>query len=354
VQPENNPVRKILHCDCDCFYAAVEVRDDPSLKGKAVAVGGSSDRRGVLTTCSYEAREYGVRSAMPTGKALRLCPDLIVLPVRMEKYKQASAQVSEIFARYTDLIEPLSLDEAFLDVSDSPHFHGSATRIAEAIRASVLAEVGITISAGVAPNKFLAKIASDWQKPDGLTVIRPDQVEAFVATLPVEKLFGVGRVTAEKMHRLGLKTCSDLRVLGLVELNKKFGSLGVRLIELSRGVDERPVRNTRSRKSLSVENTVSSDLESCLACEEVLLNMVDELRRRLAAQKRQRRVHKVFVKLRFNDFSRTTAECTAESVDQAALVDLLSTAWERKRLPVRLVGVGVRFRLDALEQLELF
>lgn len=330
------------------------MRDDPSLVGKAIAVGGSSQRRGVLTTCSYEARQFGIRSAMPTGQALRLCPDLIVLPVQMEKYKQASAQVSEIFNRYTDLIEPLSLDEAFLDVSDSPHCQGSATRIAESIRRSVREEVGITISAGVAPNKFLAKIASDWQKPDGLTVIRPHEVDDFVAALPIEKLFGVGRVTAAKMHRMGLKTCADLRAMSLFDLDKKFGSFGIRLYELSRGIDERPVRNSRARKSLSVETTLNTDLADSEACEAVLLDMVDELRRRLAKQKRQRRIHKVFVKLRFNDFSRTTAECLAEVVEAAVLVDLLNTAWNRKCLPVRLVGLGVRFRPDALEQLELF
>ncbi|MGI9293811.1 MAG: DNA polymerase IV, partial [Pseudomonadales bacterium] len=248
-------VRKIIHCDCDCFYAAVEIRDDPSLQGKPVAVGGSADRRGVLTTCNYEAREFGARSAMPTAMALRLCPDLIVLPVSMEKYRVASQKVQSIFKEFTEQIEPLSLDEAFLDVSDTPLLQGSATRIAQEIRRRVAAQVGITVSAGVAPNKFLAKIASDWQKPDGLTVIRPEQVQDFVAQLPVNKIFGVGKVTAAKLQRLGVNSCADLQKLSLLELDQKFGRFGKRLFELSRGVDPREVQNERTRKSLSVEHT---------------------------------------------------------------------------------------------------
>ena len=180
-------MRKIIHCDCDCFYASVEMRDDPALRGVPLAVGGASDRRGVIATCNYEARSYGVRSAMPSAHAMRLCPSLVVIPPNFEKYRAAAYQVREIFHRYTDLVEPLSLDEAYLDVSDSEHFQGSATLIARAIREAVSQEVGITISAGVAPNKFLAKVASDWDKPDGLTTITPDQVEAFVSALPVRR-----------------------------------------------------------------------------------------------------------------------------------------------------------------------
>ena len=222
-------VRKIIHIDCDCFYAAIEMRDDPRLAGRAVAVGGAAERRGVIATCNYEARAFGVRSAMPTRNALRLCPDLLILKPRMDAYREASRQIHAILRDYSELIEPLSLDEAYLEVTDSLHFAGSATRIAEDIRRRVAADVGITVSAGVAPNKFLAKIASDWNKPDGLFVIRPEQVEGFVATLPVARLHGVGKVTAERLKRLGIEHCSQLREWDRLALVREFGSFGERL-----------------------------------------------------------------------------------------------------------------------------
>src|SRR5690606_11530943 len=207
----NSSVRKIIHVDCDCFYAAIEMRDDPSLAGKPLAVGGSPDKRGVVATCNYDARAYGVRSAMPMRTAVKLCPDLTIVRPRMDVYKAVSRQIHQIFRDYTEIIEPLSLDEAYLDVSDSSHFNGSATRIAREIRRRVASELHITVSAGVAPNKFIAKIASDWRKPDGMFVVTPEQVDEFVAALPVNKLHGVGKVTAEKMARLGIRTCADLR-----------------------------------------------------------------------------------------------------------------------------------------------
>src|SRR5690606_32725826 len=210
--------RKIIHIDCDCFYAAIEMRDDPRLAGRPLAVGGAADRRGVIATCNYEARAWGVRSAMPTGQALKLCPDLLVVKPRMDAYKAASREIHAIFRDYTELIEPLSLDEAYLDVSDSP----SATRIAQEIRRRVSQQLHITVSAGVAPNKFLAKIASDWRKPNGLFVITPEQVEEFVAALPVSKLHGVGKVTADKLGRLGIVTCLDLREWSKLALAREF------------------------------------------------------------------------------------------------------------------------------------
>ena len=196
-------MRKIIHCDCDCFYAAIEMRDDPALVGRPLAVGGKPDSRGVVATCNYEARAFGVRSAMPTSRALRLCPELILVPPDFERYRAASRQILAIYRDYTALVEPLSLDEAYLDVSGVDRCRGSATLMAEEIRARIRAEVGITASAGIAPNKFLAKIASDWNKPDGQFVIRPDDVDAFVLELPVSKLFGVGKVTAAKLEQLG-------------------------------------------------------------------------------------------------------------------------------------------------------
>ena len=203
------PQRKIIHVDCDCFYAAVEMRDDPSLRDVPLAVGGEGGR-GVVATCNYRARAFGVRSAMPGSEARRLCPGLVTVPPDMGKYRAVSRQVMNILRELTDLVEPLSLDEAFLDVSDVSGHKGSGTLMARYLRERILREVGITVSAGVAPNKFLAKIASDWQKPDGLFVVTPDRVQEFVRDLPVEKLFGVGQVTAARLHALGVRTCGDM------------------------------------------------------------------------------------------------------------------------------------------------
>lgn len=346
--------RKIIHCDCDCFFAAVEIRDDPSLKGLPIAVGGSAGKRGVLTTCSYEARDFGIHSAMPTAEAMRRCPDLIVLPVAMDKYREASKQVTQIFLSHTDIVEPLSLDEAFLDVSDVQEYQGSGTLIAENIRQRVSNEVGITISAGVAPNKFLAKIASDWQKPDGLTVIRPEQIDAFVRQLAVKKIFGVGKVTAKKMQLLGIESCEDLQQFSQIELHQRFGLFGLRLFELSRGIDDRPVSNSRERKSLSVERTVSTDLRGEAACQSYLIELKSELEQRLTDRTSSRRIQKLFVKLKFNDFTQTTAEAINERVELDVLQQLLTTAYQRKSLPVRLIGLGVRFFPEQYQQMELF
>ncbi|MDR2032082.1 MAG: DNA polymerase IV, partial [Azoarcus sp.] len=211
-------MRKIIHCDCDCFYAAVEMRDDPSLRGKPLAVGGRPEARGVIATCNYEARAFGVHSAMSTAHALRLCPRIILLPPDFRRYRAASRQILAIYRDYTPRVEPLSLDEAYLEVSGLERCQGSATRMAEEIRARIRAEVRITASAGIAPNKFLAKVASDWNKPDGQFVVRPQEVDAFVAALPVEKIFGVGKVTAARLQKCGVRTCGDLRAWDLARL----------------------------------------------------------------------------------------------------------------------------------------
>jgi len=252
--------RKIIHVDMDCFYAAVEIRDNPNLAKKAVAVGGDAYRRGVLCTSNYIARDFGVHSATPTAQAYRLCPDLIVIKPDFSKYKEVSEQIREIFFSYTELVEPLSLDEAFLDVSDNSHCQGSASWIAKEIRERILKVTSLTASAGVAPNKFIAKVASDWDKPNGLTVIRPEQVDSFVTALPVEKIFGVGKVTAHKLHVLGIKTCGDVQKFSQEKLHQHFGSFGDHLFELSQGRDKREVKPDRVRKSLSVEETFSYDL----------------------------------------------------------------------------------------------
>ncbi|MBS8239390.1 DNA polymerase IV [Marinobacter lipolyticus] len=352
------PQRKIIHVDCDCFYAAVEMRDDPSLREVPLAVGGEGGR-GVVTTCNYRARAFGVRSAMPGGEARRLCPGLVMVPTDMSRYRAVSQQVMAILREMTDLVEPLSLDEAFLDVSDITEHKGSATLMAQYLRERVREEVGITISAGVAPNKFLAKIASDWKKPDGLFVIRPQDVDGFVADLPVEKLFGVGQVTAAKLHALGVTTCGDLQAIGADVLMDRFGKQGYRLHEMAFGRDERPVVVSRIAKSLSVERTFSQDLPDKAACESVMASLVADLNLRLNRKARHKPIHKLFIKIRYSDFSTHTLERVREQVREPQIEDfgpLLDELVTDSKRPVRLLGLGVRFRNDdsPVTQLRLF
>ena len=340
---QNQPrQRKIIHCDCDCFYASIEMRDNPALRGKPIAVGGSPERRGVVATCNYEAREFGIHSAMASATARRLCPDLIIIRTDMDKYRLASSQIHEIFQRYTDLIEPLSLDEAFLDVSDCDEFRGSATRIAEAIRNEVREVVGITISAGIAPNKFLAKIASDWNKPDGQFAVLPNDVDDFVAKLAVKKLHGVGKVTAAKMLRLNLRTCKDLENFGADALTEHFGSFGERLFELSRGIDNRPVSTDRIRKSVSVENTFDTDLPDLDSSLEAMLGLLPKLELRLKRLDNYYSIKKQFVKLKFHDFVTTTVEMLSEDTNPENYRTLCEQGFARGERAVRLIGVGVR------------
>jgi DNA polymerase-4 len=347
--------RKIIHVDCDCFYAAVEVRDNPALRGRPVAVGGDPGRRGVIATCNYEARRDGVRSAMPSSQALRLCPDLVILKPDFDKYRRVSTQIQTIFKRFTDRIEPLSLDEAFLDVSDCKQFQNSATRIAEALRQQVREEVRITVSAGVAPNKFLAKIASDWRKPDSLFVIRPEQIADFVAALPVEKIFGVGRVTAEKMHSHGLRTCTDLQALSRLELGQLFGSFGERLWYLCRGEDDRPVQNSRRRKSVSVERTFDENLNNLPRWLGALAGLEEDLGRRLARLDAHYLVHGLYIKVRYDDFTAASCEAPGAVPDREVFENLLRSQWQRRPGAIRLLGIGLRLK-DALpaRQQDLF
>lgn len=349
-------VHKIVHIDCDCFFAAIEMRDDPRLVGRPLAVGGTPERRGVIATCNYEARAFGVRSAMASRQALALCPQLLIVRPRFEAYKAASQQIHAILQEYTELIEPLSLDEAYLDVTDSPHFSGSATRIAQDIRRRVREQLGITVSAGVAPNKFLAKIASDWHKPDGLCVIAPAQVDEFVAALPVARLHGVGKVTGERLARLGVLRCGDLREWPRLALLREFGSFGERLWQLARGIDERPVQVERRRQSLSVEHTFERDLPDLAACMVELPVLLEQLERRLERLDERYRAGKPLIKLKFHDFTQTTLEQTGVGRDIDSYRRLLAAAFVRGGKPVRLIGVGVRLidRRACGEQLELF
>jgi DNA polymerase IV len=318
------------------------MRDDPTLVDLPIAVGGRADQRGVVATCNYVARRFGIRSAMATAQALQRCPDLIVLPPAMEKYRIASRQILTIYRDYTELVEPLSLDEAYLDVTQVSRCQGSATLMAQEIRQRIFETVGITASAGIAPNKFIAKVASDWKKPNGQYVVRPKDVDAFVAALPVDKLFGVGTVTAKKLHRLGAKTCADLRAWSLTELQQHFGKFGERLYELCRGIDTREVSPTRERKSVSVEETYATDLPDLAACRAQLPELTHQLHARIERAKVATSMRKLFVKIRFADFQRTTAECLSTSLDLGMLDTLLEKAYARGQRPVRLLGIGIR------------
>lgn len=336
--------RKIIHCDCDCFFAAVEMRDNPALKQIPMAIGGDPSRRGVIATCNYPAREYGVRSAMATAQALKLCPDLTVLHGNMDKYREASRQIMSIFRDYTDIIEPLSLDEAFLDVTGTDLCQGSATYIAEEIRQRVKETVGITISAGVAPNKFIAKIASDWNKPDGLYVVQPAQITAFLDELSVDKISGVGKKTAEKLDSMGISTCLDLRKRSLAELVERFGKFGKRLFELARGIDDRPVQTSRIRKSISVEHTYANDLGDVEACLDKLPTLLEELAERFEKHGKDKQITGVIVKVKFFDFIQTTAEHAVAIPELAHFRQLLIDAFSRGGRPVRLLGVGYKLK----------
>jgi DNA polymerase-4 len=318
------------------------MRDDPTLRDRPLAVGGRADQRGVIATCNYEARRFGVRSAMATSQALQRCPDLIVLPPAMEKYRIASRQILAIYRDYTELVEPLSLDEAYLDVTQSSQCQGSATLIARQIRERIVDTVGITASAGIAPNKFLAKIASDWNKPNGQFVIRPHEIDDFVAVLPVDKLHGVGKVTAARLHKFGAKTCGDMRDWPLPQLQHHFGKFGGRLFELCRGLDQRKISSNRERKSVSVEETYVTDLPDLASCQQRLPELLRSLAERVRRAKAERNIDKLFVKLRFADFKRTTAECVGGKVDVVTFERLLATGFERGKRPVRLMGAGVR------------
>ena len=331
------------------------MRDDPSLRGRPLAVGGRAEQRGVIATCNYEARRYGIHSAMATAQAVKLCPDLILIPPNMEKYRVVSRQIMDIYRDYTDLVEPLSLDEAYLDVTNSPHCKGSATLIAQEIRRRIHDAVGITASAGVAPNKFVAKIASDWNKPDGLFLVRPDEVDAFVAALPVKKLFGVGKVTAAKLHRLGAQTCGDLRDWNMDKLQQHFGSFGARLHDLCRGIDYRDVNPVRERKSISTEETYTPDVPDLEGCLALLPDLYEHLLGRIKRNNAEKFINKLFVKIKFADFQRTTVECVGYAPNMTTFRHLMETGWLRASRPVRLLGVGVRLSdTETVEQLSLF
>ncbi|HEY7746292.1 MAG TPA: DNA polymerase IV, partial [Desulfuromonadales bacterium] len=322
---------------------SVEQLDNPALRGRPVIVGGSLER-GVVSACSYEARPFGVRSAMPMRRAVRLCPEAVVLPVRMARYREVSRQVFAIFARYTDRIEPLSVDEAFLDVAGCERLFGPAAAIAARIRREVRDELGLAISAGVAPNKFLAKLASESAKPDGLLEIAPEQVDGFLLPLPVERIWGVGAKAAEQLHRLGCRSVADLRRLPEAQLVRLFGVWGGRLYRLARGEDDRQVEVDQPAKSFGAEETFAADLTSLEALQRQLLAQAEKVAARLRRQGLEGRV--VTLKVRYGDFETVTRRQTLAEPTASGLLlyraglELLART-EAGRRPVRLLGLSV-------------
>ncbi|MGF1853750.1 DNA polymerase IV [Vibrio satsumensis] len=350
-------VRKIIHVDMDCFYAAVEMRDNPAYRNRPLAVGGHEKQRGVLSTCNYEARKFGVRSAMPTGKALQLCPNLLVVPGRMSVYVEISKKIREIFSRYTSVIEPLSLDEAFLDVTDSKQCHGSATLIAESIRRDIWNELNLTASAGIAPIKFLAKVASDLNKPNGQFVIPPQDVQSVIDELPLEKIPGVGKVSIEKLHQAGFFTCKDIKESDYRDLLLKFGRQGASLWKRSHGIDDREVIIERERKSVGVERTFTQNISTYAECWQVIEDkLFPELETRLEKASPSKAIIKQGIKLKFADFQQTTIEHIHASLDREHFKELLSEILKRQQgREIRLLGLSVMLQpKDQMRQLSFF
>jgi len=305
-EPES--LRKIIHIDMDAFFAAVEQRDNPDYQNKPLIVGGAPDSRGVVATCSYEARKYGIHSAMPSATAFRLCPQAIFVKPRFTIYQQASASIRQIFYQYTALVEPLSLDEAYLDVSDSTFFQGSASRLAEKIKQQILSETGLVASAGISYNKFFAKIASDMDKPNGTYLIRPEQGLAFVAQLPIGKFHGVGKATERKMHALGIQNGADLRMFSLPVLQQHFGKSALFFYQIARGIDERPLRGHRERKSIGTETTYAKDLKESGEIYQQLAELFGKVLLKVEAKKLFART--LTIKVKYHNFHQITRSLT--------------------------------------------
>jgi DNA polymerase-4 len=344
--------RKIIHIDMDAFFASVEQRDQPEYQGKPVIIGGLPDRRGVVAACSYEARKFGIHSAMPSSRAYRLCPKAIFLPPRIDIYREVSTEIQSILKRYTDLVEPLSLDEAYLDVTECMEFQRSATFIARSIKKTIKEETELTASAGVSYNKFLAKIASDMDKPDGLYLITPEQGEKFVEQLEVRKFHGVGKATEAKMKALGISNGADLKQWTENALANKFGKAGRYYYQIARGIDHRPVRNNRIRKSISSERTFQKDLDDI----DVMLTKLNYLSEKvfLKLNEKEFSAKTITLKVKYNNFELVTRCVTRENSLRNAddMMDMLgellrkTDAGKRK---VRLLGVSVS-KLETIDQ----
>ncbi|RDY27205.1 DNA polymerase IV [Romboutsia weinsteinii] len=346
--------RKIIHIDMDAFYASVEQRDNPRLKGKAVIVGGSPNSRGVVATCSYEARKYGIHSAMPSRIAYNRCPYAVFVRPRFEVYHKVSQHIREIFYRYTDLVEPLSLDEAFLDVTNNKKNIKYATEVARMIKDDILREIGLTSSAGVSYNKLLAKLASDYEKPNGLTVITPEKSQEFLDKLPINKFFGVGKVTGKTLKNLGINTGYDLRQLNLYDLEKIFKSRGYSFYQFARGIDYRPVEPQRIRKSVGAETTLDHNLN--IEDEDVaniLSDICEEVSERIKACKKLGKT--ITLKMKFDDFTQITRSISVEHpinnhIDIRVNIYNLLKNVNIKDKQIRLLGVSLSNLTDIKEE----
>ncbi|HLE12246.1 MAG TPA: DNA polymerase IV [Bacteriovoracaceae bacterium] len=360
--PMPPPTRKIIHVDMDCFFAAVEMRDSPHLKNLPLAIGSPPGSRGVISTANYLARQYGVHSGMPSSTAYAKCKKLIFIPPNFDKYSAVTEQIHKVFYQYSDKIEPLSLDEAFIDVTGIDRCLGSATWMAQEITRKIVKETGLTASAGIAPNKFLAKVGSDWNKPNGIFTIAPSDILSFMPKLTVDKIPGVGKVTSEKLNALGIKDCADLQKQDPNYLSAHFGSFGKTLFDFAFGLDEREVVTDFVRKSLSVEETYPQDIRPVSELLSKMDQLKSELCRRLRSFKENDQPtsvpYKLFVKLKTFDFQTHTVETSFNSNDgnnlwhnfhfSPALSDLarnlLETAYQRGQKAVRLLGIGVRLK----------
>jgi DNA polymerase-4 len=336
--------RKIIHIDMDAFYASVEQKDNPELKGKPVIVGGDPNSRGVVCACSYEARKFGVHSAMASARAYKLCPDAVFLRPRFDAYSAVSAQIREIFREYTDLIEPLSLDEAYLDVTENKKGIPSATQIAQEIKKKINERTGLTASAGVSFNKFLAKIASDFNKPDGLTVVTPEKADEFIDKLPIRKFFGIGKATEKRMHEIGIKTGADLKRISRDELIRNFGKAGSYFYNIAHGEDERPVNAHRIRKSIGKETTLSEDIND----KKQMISILKQIALNLENLVKERNIKgkTVTLKVKYHDFQSVTRSVTIEepTVEAAIImkhIKALLDKTEVDRKKVRLLGITI-------------
>ncbi|MBY0518614.1 MAG: DNA polymerase IV [Bacteriovoracaceae bacterium] len=335
-------MRKIIHLDMDCFFAAVEMREDPSLVGIPMAVGGSPTKRGVISTCNYEARKFGVRSAMSSAMALKLCPKLKIVNHHFSLYKEASDIVMDICHQYTDQVQSISLDEAYLDVTDSFLPLGSATLLAKEIRQKIFDQTKLTASAGIAPNKLLAKLASEVKKPNGQFTVSPDKIMEFMTPLPLSKIHGIGKVTSEFLKNEGFTLCSDILPLTRFELVSRFGRLGEMLYESCRGLDDREVETSWERKSLSVENTFANDLKDPTQMRLALVDLINDLKGSLEDYP-EKKIHGLQVKIKYHDFKQTTIERAKIPINDESAWSLFLERWSQDPRPVRLIGVGVRF-----------
>jgi len=343
-------MRKVLHIDCDCFFAAVEMRENPQLHDLPIAIGGRSDRRGVISTCNYPARQYGVRSAMATAIALQKCPALVLIPGNMALYKDVSREVMDIIRTYGIQMEQVSIDEAYLELDPEQ----SAIEVGNQIRSEVSRKVGVTVSVGAAPNKFLAKVASDWNKPDGLFAVKPHHVDEFVAQLEVRKIPGIGPKTAERLAAKGIETCADVQRFELMELVQQFGRTGAFLYKRARGIDDRPLSQGRIRKSISVERTYPKDLLSDDECENAVDDLWQRLQQRVDSANIELEALAPFVKVKFEDFTQTTLADHLLIPTLDNFKQLVIQARQRADAGVRLIGIGGRCPQDNQGQLSLF